>query len=30
MFITLEADNTISPEFQIYSKKRKEDVTNVV
>ena len=31
MFITLESDNTISPgEFNIYSKKRKEDVTNIV
>ena len=31
MFITLESDNTISPgEFKIYSKKRKEDVTNIV
>tara|TARA_Y100001934_G_C12243073_1_gene721309 strand:- start:364 stop:1278 length:915 start_codon:yes stop_codon:yes gene_type:complete len=31
MFITLESDHTVSPgEFRIYSKKRKEDVTNVV
>ena len=31
MFITLDADHTVSlGEFKIYSKKRKEDVTNVV
>jgi len=31
VLLTLEADNTVSEgEFKVYSKKRKEDVTNLV